>query len=90
MAKSPYILYKVELDVRHHFGLTEDKRINCEGRCMVPKALSIVRDRVDNMLSAGVITTAHSLWSLPVVIAVKKDGHPRFSVNYSALNRRMK
>lgn len=42
------------------------------------------------MLKAGIIKPATSPWSFPVVIASKKDGIPRFSVDYRLLKKRIK
>ena len=38
------------------------------------------------MLLAGIITPVESSWKSPVIIAAKKDGFQRFSVEYRNLN----
>ena len=41
------------------------------------------------MLEAGIISSFHSAQAFPVVIARKKDGGPRFCVDYRKLNKIM-
>ena len=53
---------------------------------MSPVHNEIVRREVDRMLDAGIITPVESSWTSPVVIATKKDGSPRFCVEYRKLN----
>lgn len=50
----------------------------------------MVKEEIDKMLEAGIITSAISAWSFPVAIATKKDGKPRFCVDYRVLNQKMK
>ena len=50
----------------------------------------VIREQVDKMLEAGIITTSVSAWSFPVVIATKKGGTYRFCVDYCTLNAKMK
>lgn len=57
---------------------------------MPTKHNGIARKEVDAILAARIIKPASSLWVFPVVIAKKKDGSPRFCVDYRALNERMK
>lgn len=44
--------------------------------------------RINKILGAGVIVSATSAWSLPVVNTTRKDGKPRCFVNYQLLNER--
>ncbi|KRX51502.1 Retrovirus-related Pol polyprotein from transposon, partial [Trichinella sp. T9] len=53
----------------------------------LPQAQREVVDRlIREMLHAGVIETASGPWSSPVVLVRKKDGSPRFCVDYRRLN----
>lgn len=51
-----------------------------------PAMQAIIDQEVDEMLAAGVIEPSHSAWSSPVVIVKKKDGKPRFCIDYRKLN----
>ncbi|CDF38852.1 unnamed protein product [Chondrus crispus] len=57
---------------------------------MAPLHNEIVREELDKMLEAGIITPSSAAWSFPVVIVSKKDGNPRFCVDYRSLNQKMK
>jgi Reverse transcriptase (RNA-dependent DNA polymerase) len=46
----------------------------------------IERQEVDSMLKAGVIASATSEWTIPVVLITKTDGSIRFCVDYRKLN----
>ena len=48
--------------------------------------LKIIRDQVKDMLDAGIIEESDSEWACPVVVVTKKDGSPRFCVNYRRPN----
>ncbi|KRY07218.1 Transposon Ty3-G Gag-Pol polyprotein, partial [Trichinella patagoniensis] len=53
----------------------------------LPQAQREVVDRlIREMLHAGVIEPASGPWSSPVVLVRKKDGSPRFCVDYRRLN----
>lgn len=51
-----------------------------------PKIQAIINAEVDKMLAAGVIEPSTSPWSSPTVIVRKKDGRPRFCIDFRLLN----
>ena len=53
----------------------------------IPQAYKeTVRQELDKMLKAGIITTLSSAWALPIVLVNKKDGSLRLCVDYRKLN----
>lgn len=52
-----------------------------------PKEQEVIDREVSKLLSAGAIQPANSPWSAPVVIVPKKDGSPRFCIDYRHLNK---
>lgn len=75
---------------RHQFELNDSEPVYHSARRMAPKHNSVVQKEIEATLSAGIVTPASSAWSFPIVIATKKDGKPRFCVDYRALNREMR
>src|SRR5258705_4021492 len=45
-----------------------------------------IEDCVSNMLNQGVIRESQSAWSSPICLVTKKDGTPRFCVDFRKLN----
>ena len=45
-----------------------------------------VKEEIDKLLEAGVISESHSSWSVPIVVVLKGDGGKRMCVDYRALN----
>lgn len=86
---SLYDLRTSSVPYRHHFELTDETPVYHAARRMAPKHNDVVKQEVDIMLKAGIITPASSAWSFPVVIETKKDGTPRFCVDYRVLNGKM-
>ena len=83
-------LRPAEVNVKHFFELTDNTPIHHPVCRLAPKHSDFVRKELNTMLNAGIITPASSAWSFPVEIATKKDGKPRFCVDYRTLNQRMK
>ena len=42
------------------------------------------------MIQAGIITPVESAWMSPIVLATKKDGSPRFFIDFRKLNAVMR
>ena len=83
-------LRPADVPVTHSFELKDPSPNRHASRRLPPRHNGVVRQELDNMLEAGIITPSVSAWLFPVVIASKKDGKLRFCVDYRALNRRMK
>ena len=78
------------VNVMHKFELTTNQPIFQKLRRVPPAYNEIIKKEVDRMLKAGIITRIESAWTSPVVIVTKKDGSPRFCVDYRRLNAIMK
>ena len=79
-----------DVPVKHHFEFKKDEPVYCKGRRLSPKHNTIVWEEFQKMLKAGIVIPASSEWSSPVVISTKKDGWPRFCVDYRVINRFMR
>ena len=55
-------------------------------RRVPPKRRQVITDFVQELLAQGCIKPSESDWSTPVVIVNKKDGSPRFCLDYRKLN----
>lgn len=51
-----------------------------------PAGHEIIRREVERLIAAGIIRPSSSPWAAPVVIVRKKDGEPRFCIDYRYLN----
>lgn len=76
--------------LQHFFELNDESPVYHCCRRMPPKYNEIVKKELWLMLEAGIVTPSSSARSFPVVIATKKDGKPRFCVEYRVPNQRMK
>lgn len=87
VAWSLHDLRQADVPVRHSFKLTDYTPIYHKVRRQPPKWNEVIREEVATMLAGGIITPCSSPWSFPVVIATKKDGKPRFCVDFRLLNK---
>ena len=59
----------------------------CQAPYRIPQAYKeTVRQELDKMLQAGIITALSSAWASPIVLVNKKDGSLRLCVDYRKLN----
>ena len=83
-------LLPADVPVTHSFELEDKRPISLKARWLPPIYNDAVRKELGKMEKAGIIKPSASAWSFPVVIVRKKDGKPRFCVDYRLLNRNMK
>jgi len=62
------------------------KRIRQQPYAAGHHARDMIRDEVNRMLEAKVVRPSTSEWASPVVVVPKKEGSPRFWVDYRRLN----
>jgi len=72
--------------VEHKIRLKSDLPIKQRYRPRNPAMQGIIDDEVREMERAGVIEPSQSPWSSPIVIAKKKDGRPRFCIDFRKVN----
>ena len=70
------------IPTKHYFSLVNDNSIFEPYRRIFPAHNEIVRKEIDRMYETGIISPSESAWAFPVVITTKKDGGPRFCVDY--------
>ena len=72
--------------IQHEIRLTETEPIKQRYQPQNPRMQAVINEEVDRMLADGIIEPSRSPWSSPVVIAKKKDGAPRFCINFKKIN----
>lgn len=70
----------------HRIHLKDARPIKQRYRPRNPAMQEIIDQEVQKMEQAGVIEPSSSPWSSPVVIARKKDGRPRFCIDFRKVN----
>ena len=76
--------------VTHEFEQISEAPISQKLHRLPPTYNEVVRKEVDRMLQAGTITPVESQWTSTIVLATKKDGSPRFCIDFRKLNFVMK
>lgn len=89
-AESFHDLHQADVPIKHAFELTNDTPISHSLRRLPPRHNEILRGEFVKMLDPGIYNPSASGWYFPVVIVSKKDGTPRFYVDYRSLNSVMK
>jgi len=70
----------------HKIRLKIDLPIKQRYRPRNPAMQRIIDEEIHEMERAGVIEPSQSPWSSPIVIAKKKDGRPRFCIDFRKVN----
>ena len=55
-------------------------------RRISPSNRQVIQDEVAKLLRNNIISPSHSAWASPVVLVKKRDGSPRFCIDYRSLN----
>ena len=72
--------------IRHKIDTGAAKPIKQAPRRLPQAKREIIEAEIDRMLKQGIIEPSTSSWSFPVVLVKKKDGSPRFCVDFRKLN----
>jgi hypothetical protein len=73
-------------EVMHDIETGETKPIRQPPARAAPAEQEVIRTTINQMLDAGVIERSQSPWASRIVLVRKKDGSPRFCVDYRQLN----
>lgn len=72
-AKSLYDLHPADFQVKHSFEFTHEYPIYSRGCLLVPRDTQVVREELEKILVAEIITPVLSAWSFPVAIVSKNE-----------------
>lgn len=73
---------------KHTIRLHDDTPVRIAPYKCTPAKKLLIATQVEEMLATGVIRPSHSEYNSPIVLVKKKDGKPRFCVDYRQLNSR--
>ena len=71
---------------KHRIDLTDNIPVKCKPYRPPLSQTKVIEDEVEKMLADDIITPSDSPYASPVVLVRKKDGSPRFCVDYRRLN----
>ncbi|KAI2647074.1 Transposon Ty3-I Gag-Pol polyprotein [Labeo rohita] len=72
--------------LQHHIYTTQQVPIKQRPYRTTPAKQAVIKEQLEEMLSAGIVEPSHSGWASPVVLVPKKDGSLRFCVDYRKVN----
>ena len=72
--------------LQHQIHTTSPVPIKQRPYRMSPTKQIIVKEQLQEMLTAGIVEPSHSGWASPVVLPPKKDGGHRFCVDFRKVN----
>ncbi|KAG1130894.1 hypothetical protein G6F37_013584 [Rhizopus arrhizus] len=71
---------------QHHIDTGDHKPLSQPPHRAPAAENDVISKLIDEMLQQGIIQPSNSPWSSPVVLVKKKDGTPRFCIDYRRLN----
>ena len=71
---------------RHVIWTADERPIRRRAYRVSPQKQAVIEGLLNNMLRDGVIEPSSSAWASPVVLTPRKDGTPRFCVDYRGVN----
>lgn len=71
---------------RHSIQLMDEKPFRVPLRRYSEEKCVVIREQLESMLAEGIVEPCTSPYCSPIVIARKKDGRPRFCINYRRIN----
>src|SRR6218665_2165023 len=74
--------------VQHEIDTGSETPVRQALRCQPLMLLPLIDEQVELMLQQGLIERSCSEWASNIVIVTKKDGTPRFCVDYRAVNNK--
>ena len=70
----------------HEINTGDSLPVSCAPRRVSPHQRHIIKEKIQELLAAGLISPSQSPWSSPVVLVTKKDGDARFAIDYRKVN----
>lgn len=73
---------------QHNIRVTDDRPFRERSRRLAPADIEDVRQHLEKLKEAGIISESRSPYASPIVVVRKKNGQIRMCVDYRTLNRR--